>query len=112
MQLQEFQAKTLLSQYAIGSPAGTVGTTSEEAEAVATQLNADTIFVKAQIHAGERLAAGGIRKVNSAKAAKSAAGELLGQKLVTSQTSPQGQTVKSVLIEAGIRATQELYLSL
>jgi succinyl-CoA synthetase beta subunit len=112
MQLQEFQAKTLLSQFAISSPAGAVVATSDEAEAIATRLRTDTIFVKAQIHAGERLAAGGIRTVNSPKAAKAAAGELLGQKLVTAQTSAQGQTVKSVLIEAGIRAVQELYLSL
>ena len=112
MQLQEFQAKTLLSQFAISSPAGAVAATSDEAEAIATRLHSDMIFVKAQIHAGERLAAGGIRTVNSPKAAKAAAGELLGQKLVTAQTSAQGQTVKSVLIEAGIRAVQELYLSL
>ncbi len=112
MQLQEFQAKTLLSQFAISSPAGAVAVTSDEAEAIATRLHSDMIFVKAQIHAGERLAAGGIRTVNSPKAARIAAGELLGQKLVTAQTSAQGQTVKSVLIEAGIRAEQELYLSL
>ena len=112
MQLQEFQAKTLLSQYAIGSPAGMVAATADEAEAAAARLGADTIFIKAQIHAGERLAAGGIRKANSAKAARAAAGELLGQKLVTAQTTAQGQTVKSVLVEAGIRAAQELYLSL
>jgi succinyl-CoA synthetase beta subunit len=112
MQLQEFQAKTLLSQYAIGSPAGAVVATSDEAEAIATRLHTDTIFVKAQIHAGERLAAGGIRAVNSPKAAKAAAGELLGQKLVTSQTGSHGQTVKSVLVEAGIKAEQELYLAL
>ncbi len=112
MQLQEFQAKTLLSQYAIAAPAGAVAMSAEEAEAAAARLNVDTIFVKAQILAGERLAAGGIRKVSSAKAAKAAAGELLGQKLVTAQTSAQGQTVKSVLVEAGIRAAQELYLAL
>ncbi len=112
MQLQEFQAKTLLSQYAVAAPEGAVAMSVDEAEAAAARLNTDRIFVKAQIHAGERLAAGGIRTVNSAKAAKAAAGELLGQKLVTSQTSAQGQTVKSVLVEAGIRAAQELYLSL
>ena len=112
MQLQEFQAKTLLSQYAVAAPAGAVAMSVDEAEAAAARLSADTIFVKAQILAGERLAAGGIRKVNSATAAKAAAGELLGQKLVTAQTSAQGQTVKSVLVEAGIRAAQELYVAL
>lgn len=112
MQLQEFQAKTLLSQYAVAAPAGAVAMTADEAEVAAARLNTEKIFIKAQIHAGERLAAGGIRTANSAKAAKAAAGELLGQKLVTAQTSAQGQTVKSVLVEAGIRAAQELYLSL
>jgi succinyl-CoA synthetase beta subunit len=112
MQLQEFQAKTLLSQYAVAAPEGAVAMSVDEAEAAAARLGTGTIFVKAQIHAGERLAAGGIRKVNSAKAARTAAGELLGQKLVTAQTSAQGQTVKSVLVEAGIRAAQELYVAL
>jgi succinyl-CoA synthetase beta subunit len=112
MQLQEFQAKTLLSQYAIAAPSGAVAATPDEAEAAAARLNTDKIFIKAQIHAGDRLAAGGVRAVSSAKAAKAAASELLGQKLVTTQTSAQGQIVRNVLVEAGLQVQQELYVSL
>ncbi len=112
MQLQEFQAKKLLSQYAIACPPGAVAVTPDEAEAAAARLDANTIFVKAQIHAGERSAAGGVRAVQSARDAKAAAGELLGLKLTTSQTGPHGQTVKSVLVEAGIHAERELYLAI
>jgi succinyl-CoA synthetase beta subunit len=64
MHLQEFQAKTLLSQYAIAAPSGAVAATPEEAEAAAARLNSDRIFIKAQIHAGDRFAAGGVRAVN------------------------------------------------
>lgn len=112
MQLQEFQAKSLLSQYAIAIPPGAIAATPDAAGAAAAQLKSDRIFVKAQIHAGDRLAAGGVRAVNSAQAAKAAAAELLGQKLVTTQTSAQGQIVRNVLIEAGLQVQQELYTSL
>jgi succinyl-CoA synthetase beta subunit len=112
MQLQEFQAKSLLSQYAIAVPPGAIAATPDAAGAAAAQLNSDRIFVKAQIHAGDRLAAGGVRAVNSAQAAKAAAAEMLGQKLVTTQTTAQGQIVRNVLIEAGLQVQQELYTSL
>jgi len=112
MQLQEFQAKTLLSQYSVAIPAGAVAVTSDEAEAAAARLNANTLFVKAQIHAGDRSAAGGIRAVDSTGAAKAAASELLGRTLVTSQTGPHGQLVKRVLVETGIRAEREFYLAI
>ncbi len=111
MQLQEFQAKLLLSRYSVAIPAGAAAATPDEAEAAAARLNVKAMFVKAQVHAGERFAAGGIRAVNSASAAKVAAGELLGGKLVTSQTGSHGQTVKSVLIETGIQAEREFYLA-
>jgi succinyl-CoA synthetase beta subunit len=112
MQLHEFQAKKLLSRYSIGIPVGSVAVTPDEAEAAAAQLNSTAVFVKAQIQAGDRSTAGGIRGVQSAVAAKAAAKELLGKKLVTSQTAPNGQTVKRVLIEAGIQAVRELYLAM
>ncbi len=112
MQLQEFQAKKLLSRYSIGIPVGAVAVTPDEAEAAAAQLNSAAVFVKAQIQAGDRSMAGGIRAAQSAVAAKAAAKELLGQKLVTSQTGPNGQTVKRVLIEARIQAVREFYLAM
>jgi succinyl-CoA synthetase beta subunit len=112
MQLQEFQAKKLLSRYSIGIPVGAVAVTPDEAEAAAAQLNSAAVFVKAQIQAGDRSMAGGIRAAQSAVAAKAAAKELLGQKLVTSQTGPNGQTVKRVLIEARTQAVREFYLAM
>ena len=112
MQLQEFQAKKLLCRYSIGIPVGAVAVTPDEAEAAAAQLNSAAVFVKAQIEAGDRSMAGGIRAAQSALAAKAAAKELLGQKLVTSQTGPNGQTVKRVLVEARIQAVREFYLAM
>ena len=112
MQLQEFQAKKLLSGYSIGIPVGAVAVTPDEAEAAAAQLNSAAVFVKAQIEAGDRSMAGGIRAAQSALAAKAAAKELLGQKLVTSQTGPNGQTVRRVLVEARIQAVREFYLAM
>jgi succinyl-CoA synthetase beta subunit len=112
MDLQEFRAKQLLSRYAIAIPPGALALTPDEAEAAATRLDAKTLFVKAQLHAGDRHAAGGIHTVPSPAAAKAAAAELLGRKLKTSQTSADGQTVKSVLIEAGVTAKRELYLAM
>lgn len=117
MHLQEFRAKQLLSRYDIAIPPGALATTPDEAEAAATRLSqtsssAKTLFVKAQLHAGDRFAAGGIHTVPSAVTARKAAAELLGHRLKTSQTSADGQIVKSVLIEAGVAAARELYLAL
>lgn len=112
MELHEFQAKALLSRYALESPPGQVATTPEEAERAAASLGSSNLFVKAQIHAGSRFKAGGVRKVRSAAEAKSAARELLGQKLVTQQTGPRGQIVSRVLVEAGVPGARELYLAM
>jgi succinyl-CoA synthetase beta subunit len=112
MELHEFQAKELLSHYALSCPKGQVAATPEEAEKAAASLGSSDLFVKAQIHAGSRFKAGGVRKVRSAAEAKAAAKELLGQKLVTQQTGPRGQTVSRVLIEAGVPGARELYLAM
>lgn len=112
MELHEFQAKELLSRYALSCPSGHVATSPDEAENVASALRSTDLFVKAQIHAGSRFRAGGVRKVRSAAEAKAAARELLGQKLVTQQTGPRGQTVTRVLIEAGVPGARELYLAI
>jgi succinyl-CoA synthetase beta subunit len=112
MELHEFQAKELLSRYALGYPRGHVAATPEEAERAAAALGVPDIFVKAQIHAGSRFRAGGVRRVASPAEAKAAARELLGQKLVTPQTGPRGQTVARVLVEAGVAGARELYLAM
>lgn len=112
MDLHEFKAKRLLSKYGIRSPDGRIAVSPEEAESAAKDLGSKTIFVKAQIHAGDRLQAGGVRKVSSPAAAKAAAKELLGKKLVTPQTGPQGRVVKRVLVESGIEGGEEIYLAM
>ena len=111
MQLMECDAKALLSRYAVASPSGTIATTTQEAEAAASRLGADAIFVKAQIRAGGRMAAGGIRTVRSAADVKGAAAALLGRRLATAQTRPEGLTVTKVLVEQTVRASREFYLS-
>ncbi|HEX3442623.1 MAG TPA: ATP-grasp domain-containing protein [Pseudolabrys sp.] len=112
MQLHEHQAKKVLSRYAIAIPEGLLATTADEAEAAATRLGPGTVFVKAQSLAGDRAAAGGVRPVESASLAKAVASQLLGRKLVTTQTGENGQLVKKVLVERGVRAVNELYLAL
>lgn len=112
MQLREFQAKELLSRYAIAVPEGLLAATAGEAELAAMRLRPGTVFVKAQIFAGDRAAAGGIRPAQSVAQAKAAAKELLGRKLVTSQTGPAGQTTRHVLVERGVDAAREFYLSM
>ena len=111
MQVLECDAKKLLSRHAIASPPGIVAATPEEAEAAATRLGREPVFVKAQVGAGDRMSAGGIRAAHSAAEAKVAARALLGRKLVTSQTSPDGQVVDKVLVERGIAAKREFYLA-
>lgn len=112
MQLYEFQAKKVLSRYAIAVPDGELASSAGEAEAVATRLGPGTVYVKAQSLAGDRMAAGGVRAVQAAPLARAVAGELLGRTLVTSQTGPRGQTIRSVLIERGVDAAREFYLAL
>ncbi len=112
MELHEFQAKELLSRYALECPRGQVAATPDEAERAAASLVSSDLFVKAQIHAGSRFRAGGVRKVTSAAEAGVAAKELLGQRLVTQQTGPRGQTVSRVLVEPGVPGVRELYLAM
>lgn len=112
MQLHEFQAKDLLRHYQVETPPGQIALTPDEAAAAARQLGAASLFVKAQILAGDRAAAGGVRAVRSPSGARAAAAELLGRKLVTSQTGAGGYAVKRVLVEAGVEAGQSFYVSL
>jgi len=112
MQLHEFQAKDLLRRYQIDTPPGQIALTPDEAAAAARQIGSDSLFVKAQILAGDRAAAGGVRAVRSPSGARAAAAELLGRKLATSQTGPGGYAVKRVLIEAGVDAAQAFYVAL
>src|SRR5258707_14290545 len=91
MQVLECDAKKLLSRHAITSPPGIVAATPEAAEAAATQLGQEPVFVKAQAGAGDRMSAGGIRAANSAAQANDAARGIAVRKLLTSPTTPAGQ---------------------
>ena len=108
MKLHEYQAKELLARYGVPTPEGRVARTPDEAAEAAEALGGKVV-VKAQVHAGGRGKAGGIKLANSADEARAAAEELLGTRLVTIQ-SPQGQPIDAVLIEEQIDIARELYL--
>jgi succinyl-CoA synthetase beta subunit len=111
MQVLECDAKKLLSRYAIATPPGIVATTAAEAETAAMRLG-PTVFVKAQIRAGDRLAAGGVRAARSQVDARTIAQELLGRPLATAQTGPRGDVVGKVLIERAVTAARAFYVAI
>jgi succinyl-CoA synthetase beta subunit len=112
MNIHEYQAKELLARYGVPVPAGGVAYTAAEAEAVARRLGGTAWVVKAQIQAGGRGKAGGVKLVKSPEEAGPAAGAMLGKRLVTHQTGPQGRDVKRVYVEAASDIARELYLAL
>ncbi|HET6371389.1 MAG TPA: ADP-forming succinate--CoA ligase subunit beta [Nitrospiria bacterium] len=112
MNIHEFQAKKLFSQYGIPHPKGSVAYTPEEAKEVADGLGGTVCVVKAQIHAGGRGKAGGVKVVKDKREVPAVAQSLLGKVLVTHQTGPQGREVKKLLVEEGVAIARELYLSL
>ena len=111
MKIHEYQAKKILGKGGVAVPEGGVATTSGEARAVATRLGRKVV-VKAQVHAGGRGKAGGIKVVSTPQEAEEAAKALLGTTLVTFQTGPEGAPVNSVLVEEAIEVKRELYLGL
>ena len=111
MKLHEYQAKALFSEYGVVVPNGGVAATAQEAHDVAQRL-AGPCVVKAQVHAGGRGKAGGIRLVSTPAEAEQAAAAMLGSRLVTAQTGPEGAPVNQVLVEETLDVEQELYLSI
>lgn len=112
MNLHEYQAKHLLQRYGLVTPTGIV-VQSEEAAAAATREIAGCAWVvKAQVHAGGRGKAGGVKIVKSAHEAQALASALLGKSLVTYQNAPEGQPVHQVLVEQTLPIARELYLSM
>lgn len=112
MNLHEYQAKALLKQFGANVPNGALASSLEEAAASARRLSGGKWVVKAQIHAGARAQAGGVRMVSSADEAAAAARELLGKRIVTAQTGPDGITVKSVYVEEACDVGRELYAAI
>ena len=111
MKIHEYQAKELLAKYGVPIPKGRVATTPEEAAEITTELGGKAI-VKAQVHAGGRGKAGGIKVVSSAGEATQATKDLIGTTLVTFQTGPEGAPVGSVLVEELVDVETELYVGM
>ena len=112
MNVHEYQAKKLLSDFGVKVPGGQVVFGADEVSEVLDTLNSARYVVKAQVHAGGRGKGGGIKVVDNAKDATAAAGEIIGMNLVTHQTGPEGKTVGSVLIEEASDIEKEFYLGM
>ncbi len=115
MKIHEYQGKAILKKYGVAVPRGTMATTREEAEAAAKEIlasGATGVVVKAQIHAGGRGKGGGVKIAKSVEEAGELAGKMLGMKLVTHQTGPEGRIVHRLLIEETLPIEKELYLGI
>jgi succinyl-CoA synthetase beta subunit len=111
MNIHEHQGKELLRKYGVAVPNGKACFTVDEAVAAARELGFPCV-VKAQIHAGGRGKAGGVKVVKDEGAARAAATEILGKTLVTHQTGPQGRVVRRLLVEQGCQIARELYVGM
>ena len=111
MNVHEYQAKALLREYGVDVPPGKFARTPEEAEQAAAAIGG-TVVIKAQVHAGGRGKAGGIKLARSPQDAKSIAGEMLGMRLVTKQTGERGKIVGKLYVEAASKIDRELYLAM
>lgn len=111
MNIHEYQGKEILRKYGVAVPDGRVAFSPEEAVKVAKELGSKVVVVKAQIHAGGRGKAGGVKIAKNLDEVRSYAKELLGKVLVTHQTGPEGKEVKRLYIEAGSDIQKEYYLS-
>ena len=111
MNIHEYQSKQIMREYGIHVPEGYPAFTVEDALENAKRLDTPVVVVKAQIHAGGRGEAGGVKLARSLDEVRKYAKELLGKVLVTRQTGPQGKTVNRLLIEAGCHIKKEYYLS-
>ncbi len=111
MNIHEYQAKEILRQYGVPAPTGVVITKTEGINSAIDKLNTKVYVVKAQIHAGGRGKAGGVKVVKSKEEAKKVAHDMFGINLVTHQTGPQGQKVNRLYIESGCDILKEYYFS-
>ena len=112
MNLHEYQSKQLFARYGIPVPNGAVAASAEEAADAARRIGGSKWVVKAQVHAGGRGKAGGVKLVDSPEAAAAAAKAMIGKRLHTHQTGPEGLPIHQVFVEAGSKIERELYVSL
>lgn len=111
MNIHEYQAKQILKQYGVVVPHGHVAFSPDEAVKVAKEISSDVIVVKAQIHAGGRGKAGGVKIAKTLEEVRTYAKELLGKILITHQTGSEGKEVKRLYIEEGSDIQKEYYIS-
>jgi len=112
MKVHEHQAKEILKRFEVAIPEGQVAYSVEEAVRAAESLGGTVWVVKAQIHAGGRGKGGGVKVAKSLEEVRMLAGQMLGMRLVTHQTGPEGRIVKRLLIEQGISIAKELYVGI
>src|ERR1700746_2502896 len=115
MKIHEYQAKAILKKYGVTVPRGSMAGSREEAESIAKELlssAAPGVVVKAQIHAGGRGKGGGVKIAKSVDEAADLAGKMLGMKLITHQTGPEGKIVQRLLIEETLPIEKELYIGI
>src|SRR5580765_3429838 len=115
MKIHEYQAKAILKKYGVTVPRGSMATSRDEAEAVAKELlssGSTGVVVKAQIHAGGRGKGGGVKIAKSVNEAGDLAAKMLGMKLITHQTGPEGRIVRRLLIEETLPIEKERYLGI
>ncbi|TKC18645.1 ADP-forming succinate--CoA ligase subunit beta [Robertmurraya kyonggiensis] len=112
MNIHEYQGKEILKSFGVSVPNGKVAFTVEEAVEAAKELGTAVCVVKAQIHAGGRGKAGGVKVAKSLDEVRTYASEILGKTLVTHQTGPEGKEVKRLLIEEGCDIKKEYYVGL
>ena len=111
MKIHEYQAKAILGQYNVPVPRGEVAYTADEAEAAAKKIGG-SVVVKAQIHAGGRGKGGGVKIARTPAEAAEIARAMIGMKLVTHQTGPEGRIVQRLLVEETLPIERELYLGI
>ena len=111
MKIHEYQGKQLLAKYGVTVPRGQVVNSADQAPAIVEQLGLPVV-IKAQIHAGGRGKGGGVKLARTAEEAVELTKKILGMKLVTHQTGPEGREVRRVLIEEGLKIKQEFYLGI
>jgi succinyl-CoA synthetase beta subunit len=112
MNLHEYQSKKIFAEYGIPVPTGFAAATADEAASAAAKLGGTVWVVKAQVHAGGRGKAGGVKVVRDIEAVRTAAAAMLGTRLATKQTGPEGLPVEKVYVESGSAIEREIYLSL
>ncbi len=110
MNIHEYQGKAVLKQYGVSVPEGKVAFSVDEAVEAAKELGTSVVVVKAQIHAGGRGKAGGVKVAKNLEEVRAYASEILGKVLVTHQTGPEGKEVKRLLIEQGCDIKKEYYI--